>query len=172
MRSAKTFLTSPVMIALAYSAPTIAVCGETPVARPCHPYEIASRPVESGRAIALVAAYDNPYAASNLDVFSEQLGLCKADLTVVYASGKRPNYDEQSAIENTVDIEMAHLTAPDAKLYVVEAASDNAASIDAAVNKAYQLVVAAGGGQISMTRSVSETAKSLQTNPLKRLSGR
>lgn len=158
MRLAKSLLYPTVAIGFTVLADG-ALYGETPVVQACPRYDIAARPPYDGGAIALVAAYASPYAESNLNAFSAQLGLCRVNLTIVYAAGTRPIYDEQSAFEDSVDIEMAHLKAPEAKLYVVEAASNNPASIDAAVSRAYQLVVEAGGGQISMTRSVSEAAK-------------
>lgn len=50
-----------------------------------------------------------------------------------------------------LDVQMAHAMAPNAKLYLVEAASNSDSDLLAAVDKAAQLVASAGGGEVSMS---------------------
>ena len=59
-------------------------------------------------------------------------------------------------LEEALDIEYAHAMAPNATLYLVEAASDSLSSLLAAVDKASQLVAKAGGGQVSMSWGSAE----------------
>jgi subtilase family serine protease len=55
------------------------------------------------------------------------------------------------ALESSLDIEYAHAMAPNAKIYLVEAASNSYADLNQAVSMASSLVAAAGGGQVSMS---------------------
>ena len=108
-------------------------------------------------AIAIVDAFDNPDAVQDLQVFSSQFGLPTADFTVVFANGSRPANDPGGwSFEEALDIEMAHAMAPNAKLYLVEAADNSFTNLLIAEDKAAQLVVAAGGGTISNSWSSGE----------------
>src|SRR5277367_5086093 len=76
-------------------------------------------------AIALVDAFDNPDAVSSLKVFAKQFGIKKYNFKVVFATGKRPQYNSGWALEEALDIEMAVAMAPKAKVYLVEAATNS-----------------------------------------------
>lgn len=104
-------------------------------------------------AIAIVDAYDDPNAASDLAVFSTEFKLPKANFSVVYASGSKPVQDPTGSweFEESLDIEWAHALAPTAVIYLVEAASNSNADLFSAVSVATTLVSAAGGGEISMS---------------------
>ena len=101
----------------------------------------------SGLAIAIVDAYDNPDAASDLTTFDSQFGLPAppGGLQVVYASGSQPAADTGWALESSLDIEWAHAMSPASKIYLVEAASNSYSDLLTAVDKAATLVAAAGG---------------------------
>lgn len=113
-------------------------------------------------AIALVDAYDNPNAASDLATFSSHFGLAVANFTKVYAntsfgslngmtascSGTPPGNTDWGT-EESLDIEWAHAMAPDAKIILVEACSSSYTDLFFAEQVAGKEVTAAGGGDIS-----------------------
>ena len=115
-------------------------------------------PTGGSGAIAIVDAYDDPNAASDLAVFSNEFGLPAANFSVVYASGSRPSQDPtgQWEFEESLDIEWAHAMAPGAYIYLVEAASTSNSDLFAAVNVASSLVASAGGGEVSMSFAQNE----------------
>ncbi len=107
-------------------------------------------PTGGAKAIAVVSAYDNPDAATDLKTFSTQFGLPSANFKQVYADGKQPQNDPGGwSLEEALDIEWAHGMAPKAKIYLVEAASDSFADLFKAESVASKLVAAAGGGEVS-----------------------
>jgi kumamolisin len=98
-------------------------------------------------AIAIVDAYDYPTALNDFNVFASMFGLplepssdvtasTNAVLQVVYAGGQQPNSDGSWSQEMAIDIEWSHAMAPQAKLYLVEAASSGMDDIMSAVNVA------------------------------------
>ena len=117
-------------------------------------------------AIALVDAYDNPNAASDLAFFSSYWGLPAANFTKIYAnssfgticngpnclsascSGVPPG-DTGWGVEEDLDIEWAHVMAPSAKIYLVEACSNSDNDLFYAEAVAGIKVLAAGGGDIA-----------------------
>jgi kumamolisin len=123
----------------------------------------ASRVNPSGGfgAIALVDAYDDPTAETDLAVFSNQFGLpacttANGCFRKVYANGSKPTADAGWALEASLDVQWAHAMAPKAKIYLVEAASNRFADLFAAEAVAGNLVVAASGGEISNSWQGSE----------------
>jgi kumamolisin len=113
--------------------------------------------------IAIVDAYDNPFAESDLNTFSTKFGLpncttANGCFRVVYASGTQPAFDASWADEHVLDIEWAHAMAPNAKIILVEAASGSTNDLMQAVDVASQLVSAAGGGGVSCSWGGSEYA--------------
>ena len=101
----------------------------------------------------------DPSALADLQLFSKQFGLpvpTPSNFQVVFASGVQPARDLGWELEEALDIEYAHAMAPNATLYLVEAASDSLSSLLAAVDKASQLVAKAGGGQVSMSWGSAE----------------
>ena len=127
----------------------------------CNPNTATALPATSSShlAIAIVDAYDNPDATSDLAAFSRQFGLpapTSSNFQVVYASNSRPSGDSGWALELSLDIEWAHAMAPGAKIYLVEAKSASNSDLLTAVDKAATLVAAAGGGVVSMSWGESE----------------
>jgi kumamolisin len=126
----------------------------------CNPNQVTTVTSGGSHAIALVDAYDYPTAAADLATYDSQFGLAPANLTVVYGAGSpsagctngpQPGGNSGWNIEAAIDIEMAHAMAPQAQIYLVEAASNSFADLFNAVQVATACVVAAGGGEVSMS---------------------
>jgi subtilase family serine protease len=123
-------------------------------------------PTGSGSgAIAVVEAYDYPQALSDFNVFSSEFGLptetsntvtasTNQVLQVVYAGGTEPRSDPDWAQETALDAQWAHALAPNAKIYVVEAASSDLDDLMTAVSIAKGLP---NVRQVSMSFGSSET---------------
>jgi subtilase family serine protease len=108
-------------------------------------------------AIALVDAYDNPDAVTDINTYAAQFGLPTPTFSVVFADGHRPaNNAGGWSLEEALDIEMAVATAPHAKIYLVEAHDNSFAGLYLAEQVASNLVVAAGGGVVSNSWSGGE----------------
>lgn len=158
-----------------YQTPASIACvyGLTTAVSGCNPYTATAVPSGGSKAIAIVDAYDDPNALSDLSVFSTQFGVVaptSSNFQVVYAppggttsgscvgSGTEPAVDTTGGweLEEALDIEMAHSMAPNATLYLVEAQSNALSDLYCAVTVASNLVNAAGGGEVSMSWIASE----------------
>ena len=113
--------------------------------------------------IALVDAYDDPGAEHDLGVFSSQFGLppctsLNGCFRKVYATGARPAVECGWAQEADLDLEWAHAIAPEARIVLVEAASNGSTDLARAVNVASSLVSPGGrgAGEVSMSWGFSE----------------
>ncbi|HKO05378.1 MAG TPA: S53 family peptidase [Candidatus Acidoferrales bacterium] len=120
----------------------------------CNPNVVNTNPGGGSRAIAIVDAFDDPNAVSDLTNFSAQFGLplpTASSFQVVYAYGTQPPLDPSGGweLEESLDIEYAHAMAPNATLYLVEAASNSFVDLLNAEIVAAGLVAAAGGGEVS-----------------------
>src|SRR5262249_21107331 len=135
--------------------------------RGCSPDVTTENPSGGSGAIAIVDAFDDPRAASDLAHFSAQFGLPAADFQVVFAQGSRPPQDTTGGweIEESLDIEWAHAMAPHAKIFLVEAADNTFENLFSAVVLASFLVVENGGGEVSMSWGGSEVAEETQWDP-------
>jgi subtilase family serine protease len=83
----------------------------------------------AGQVIALIDAYDDPNAESDLGVFNTLWNLpacttANGCFTKIYATGTAPPEDSGWALEISLDTQWAHAMAPLAKILLVEAASD------------------------------------------------
>ena len=126
----------------------------SPLVSGCNPNSVTASPSGGAHAIAIVDAYHYPTAMSDLQVFSAQFGLpapTAANFQVVYASGRQPPVNALWNLEAALDIEWAHAMAPNAKIYLVEAASNNWSDLFTAIWVAGSLVQSAGGGEVSMS---------------------
>ncbi|HXN16812.1 MAG TPA: S53 family peptidase [Candidatus Binatus sp.] len=103
----------------------------------------------AGQTIALVDAYDDPNAESDLAVFSQQFKLPVASTSngffrKVYATGHKPAANANWSVEISLDVEWAHAIAPKATIILVEAASNNLSDllkgVDVAVRNGATLV--------------------------------
>ena len=87
-------------------------------------------------AIAIVDAYHNPNALTDLKTFAKQFGLPTpgSNVQVVSANGKTIPTDTTGwSLESSLDVEWAYAMSPNAKIYLVEAASDYTSDLLAAV---------------------------------------
>jgi kumamolisin len=154
--SAKNAAGAPPVLGLFFETPASIACVYrlVPDPRPgCNPDETTEPPSAGGGAIALVEAFDDPSAASDLHTFSTQFGLPAADLTVVFADGSKPSVDPTGSaeLETSLDIEWAHAMAPKAKIFLVEAPSLALSDLFQAIFVAGNLVATNGGGEVSMS---------------------
>jgi subtilase family serine protease len=99
----------------------------------------ASPTAGAGRTIAIVDAYDDPTAESDLGVFTSQYGLPACTTAngcfqkVSQTGGTNyPRTDTGWALEISLDIQWAHAIAPGAKILLVEASSNSFANLLAA----------------------------------------
>jgi kumamolisin len=113
--------------------------------------------------IAIVDAYDDPHAAQDLTTFSEMFGLPPCTVTSgcfrkVYARGIAPAVNCGWAQEISLDIEWSHAMAPNAKIVLVEAASNSSTDLMQAVSVASAIVSPSGTGfgEVSMSWGMEE----------------
>ena len=161
----------PPVPGLFYETPASLACVYRLVKHPqqgCNPDQTTQTVTGGSGAIAIVDAFDDPNAVSDLALFSSIFGLPPADLTVVYASGSQPPLDPTGGweLEESLDIEYAHAMAPGAKLFLVEAASNKGSDILTAINVASALVAAHRGGEVSMSFSFGEFSQESQLDGL------
>jgi hypothetical protein len=125
----------------------------------------------AGTAIALVDAYDNPNAATDLATFSSHFGLPAATFVKLYANGNgsctTPAANAGWALEESLDIEWAHVFAPSAAIILVEACSNSTSDLVYAEKVAFQYIVAhyPAGGQVSNSWSGGESAGQIANDP-------
>src|SRR5271167_2151749 len=122
----------------------------------CNPNAVTAVSNGGSTSIAIVDAYDNPGAAKDLAKFSKQFGLPPANFQVVFADGTRPYNDPGWEIEESLDVQWAHAMAPNAKLYLVEAASNSFYDLLTAETVAASIVANNGGGVVSNSWGGSE----------------
>lgn len=99
----------------------------------------------SGQTVAIVDAYDDPNAASNLATYRAQYGLgtlTSGQFKKVGQTGSTtslPSADAGWAEEESLDVDMVSAIAPKANIILVEASSASYANLGAAVNEAVAL---------------------------------
>ncbi len=93
-------------------------------------------------AIALVDAFDDPTAASDLAFFDTYWGLAKANFTKIEMSNScsSPPANQGWAAEESLDIEYAHVYAPNAAIVLVEACSNSDTDLLAAETEAFKYI--------------------------------
>ncbi len=112
--------------------------------------------------IAIVDAFDYPTAENDLNVFSSTFGLppcttANGCFQKVFAAGRKPRTNCGWAQEAALDIEWAHAMAPNARIVLVEAASNRFSDLFQAVDVASQIASQNGGvGEVSMSWGGSE----------------
>src|SRR5579859_6091044 len=118
----------------------------------------------SGQIIAIVDAYHDPNALSDLNTFNAQYGYPQlATCTSLSQSGPcfeqadpqgTPKVNAGWVLEESLDIEWAHAEAPGAKIVLVEAASNSNSNLFGAVVAANNL----GATEVSMSWGGSESS--------------
>ncbi|MGA2501738.1 MAG: hypothetical protein ABSH20_28695, partial [Tepidisphaeraceae bacterium] len=108
-----------------------------------------------GQAMAIIDIFHTPTLASDFRTFCQQYRLpmpTTKTFQVVNMAGSNAIVDEEGAGETVMDVEWAHVIAPNTKIYVIEAASETDGDILAAVQKAVQILNKNyGGGVVSMS---------------------
>src|ERR1700683_3785780 len=149
--------------------PNAATASNSPYNTPITLRSLYGLPSTGGAgAIAIVDAYNYPTALADFNYFANYFGMPKETSTnvigstnkvfqVVYATGYKPqscgSYIASWNVEAALDIEWAHAMAPNAKIYLVEAASDSTSDMDYAVQVASRLT---GVKEVSMSWGGSE----------------
>ncbi len=141
------FYETPASLACLYGLVT------TTAAPACNPNLTNLNPTGGANAIAVVDAYHDAKAASDLKYFSNQFGLptpTSTSFKVVYATGVQPGIDPTGGweLEESLDIELAHAMAPNAKIFLVEAKSNSLGDLLKAEAVAGNLVATNGGGEV------------------------
>ncbi len=119
----------------------------------------------AGQIIAIVDAYSDPNALSDLNTFNAQYGYAQLSTCTslsqsgpcfeqVFAQGKKPRVNAGWVVEESLDIEWAHAEAPAAKIVLVEAASNSNSNLFGAVVAANNL----GANVVSMSWGGSESS--------------
>jgi subtilase family serine protease len=107
-----------------------------------------------GQTIAIVDAYDDANAEADLAVFAQQFSLPQCSTAngcfrKIFAGGRKPSPDAGWSMEIALDVEWAHALAPQAKIILVEAASNRMSDllhgIDVAVQSGASVVAASWG---------------------------
>lgn len=111
----------------------------------------------SGQTIGIIDAYDDPNIESDLGVFSTAFRLpsCTSSnncFKKIYAANSKPRANAGWSLEMALDVEWAHAMAPQAKIILVEAASNRLSDLMQAVDVA----VANGANIVSMSFGGSE----------------
>lgn len=137
-----------------YETPASLACiyGLVPKTLGCNPQKVTKNVTGGSKVVAIVDAFDDPTALSDLATYSKQFGLPavnNSNFQVVYASGTKPPFDPGWQQEEALDTQMVHALAPKAKIILVEAASNSFADLLQAEKVAANLVASAGGGEIS-----------------------
>ena len=83
----------------------------------------------SGQVIGIVDAYDDPNAEADLAIFNQQFNLpsCTSSngcFRKIFSAGRQPAVDAGWSMEMALDVEWAHALAPQARIILVEAASN------------------------------------------------
>ncbi|MEV6114114.1 S53 family peptidase [Streptomyces sp. NPDC052109] len=117
-----------------------------------------------GRTIVIVDSFGSPTVQHDLDVYSKQFGLRSTKVNVV-KWGHVPKFDPKNsdmtgwAGETTLDVEMAHAVAPDAKIVLVETAvseTEGTTGLPEMMSAEKYLIDHGGGDVISQSFGATE----------------
>jgi subtilase family serine protease len=128
----------------------------------------APAPVASGATIAIVDAYDDPTAESDLNTFSGQYQLppcttangCFKKVNQNGNTNGLPRANGDWALEIALDVETAHGICPACKILLVEAKSNRFTDLSAAVDTAARLGAATISNSYGGSEFSSETSSS------------
>jgi subtilase family serine protease len=131
-------------------------------------YHIPSAPVTGTPTVALVDAYDDPAAESDLGVYRAQYGLpactsangCFRKVSQT-GSSSLPRANSGWASEIALDLEMVSAACPACKILLVEATSSSTANLGVAANYAAGQV--GTGGAVSNSYGASESSSDPST---------
>jgi hypothetical protein len=96
----------------------------------------------SGQIVAIVDAYDNPNAESDLSTYRTEFGLGTANFTKYNQKGQKSNYPSANknwGLEEDLDIEMVSASCPNCTIYLVEANASDTSDLETAEAEAVKL---------------------------------
>ncbi|HVN68230.1 MAG TPA: peptidase S8 [Candidatus Binatia bacterium] len=105
-------------------------------------YNLPSSTKGSGQVVAIVDAYDNPNAASDLAAYRSNFGLGTANFTKYNQNGQTsgfPSGNKNWGLEEDLDIEMVSAVCPNCTIYLVEANGADTADLETAEAEAVTL---------------------------------
>jgi subtilase family serine protease len=105
-------------------------------------YNLPSSSKGSGQIVAIVDAYDNPNATSDLATYRTEFSLGTANFTKYNQTGQVGNYptgNKNWGLEEDLDIEMVSAVCPNCTIYLVEANSANTSDLVTAEKEAVTL---------------------------------
>jgi subtilase family serine protease len=113
----------------------------------------------AGQTIGIVEAYDDANAEADLGIFSTKFGLpactsANGCFLKVYGGKSKPSANANWAVETSLDIQWAHAIAPQAKIVLVEASSNDLSDLIAGVDVA----VKQGASVVSMSWTSGEVS--------------
>ena len=116
-----------------------------------------------GETIVIIDAYGSPTALADVNTFSSVMGLPAMNsksFQVVYSDGPPASTNNDWAVETTLDVEWAHALAPDAKIVLLVAPSEDNAELAYAIQYATQHRL---GSVISASWGLPEAAADAST---------
>jgi hypothetical protein len=105
-------------------------------------YKLPSSSMGSGQTVAVVDAYDDPNAVSDIAVYDSEYGLPAAKFTKYNQTGQTSNYPTPNsgwAVEESLDVDMMSAGCPNCTIYLVEANSNSWSDLETAVAEAKKL---------------------------------
>lgn len=113
----------------------------------------------AGQTIGIVDAYDDANAEADLGVFSKKFSLpacttANGCFLKTYETSRKPAANASWAVETSLDIQWAHAIAPQAKIVLVEASTNNLSDLISGVDVA----VKHGASAVSMSWTSGEFA--------------
>ncbi len=87
-----------------------------------------------GETIGIVDAFGDPNLNYDIFAFDHMTGLPPVNLSVIYLNFTGFNVDEHWVEETSLDVEWAHVSAPDARIVLVIANNDTVSSLTSALN--------------------------------------
>ncbi|MGP8101743.1 MAG: S8 family serine peptidase [Candidatus Cybelea sp.] len=111
-------------------------------------YNLPSTKDGAGQVVAIVDAFDNPNAATDLAAYRTEFGLGKANFTKYNQLGQTKNYPQGSSgwgVEEDLDIEMVSASCPKCTIYLIESDDNSGTNLYDAEIEAVKL----GAGIVS-----------------------
>ncbi len=114
----------------------------------------------TGITVAIVDAYGNPKAQTDLNKYDKTYGLANTTITTIFPQGNVGTVDEGWALETDLDVQMVHAIAPKAKIVLEAAKTPTDTDLYGAVKDAYSK---RGATIVSMSFGGSESASETGT---------
>ena len=116
-----------------------------------------------GETIAIIVSYGSPTLRADLHDFDAAFGLPDPELQIVSPLGTAPPDGIGWVVETTMDVEWAHVMAPDAKLLVLTSPVDETEGVQGLPQFLKLLQYARAHGASVISQSWGATEKTLET---------